>query len=193
MKRAKNFTLLEIVLVVTIIAIFAGALLPVIQGHYQTTTMTKFYELVETVKKACQLYYADTGLFAVEVIQRPGWEDRYYGLTRNDGRSPDWRGPYINRPITSKDNPCRQDWSIGVTGYNPPWSITPGNFDLDGNGTEDTTGPLNTLSVDGCSETLAKTINDRFDASVLGDWQRTGRVRNNGAVVWIYLTGGTGN
>ncbi len=90
----KGFTLLELLIVITILSILAGAMLPLFQTSRLDAQRAKAMQELEALRKAALLLYQDTGY----------WQPRVYcgcGFVRDPTGSagssiPGWSGPYIN-------------------------------------------------------------------------------------------------
>ena len=182
MVMKRNFTLIELVLVIAIVVILAAAMVPIVREAREGARVSEILRLSDTLKLACQQYYTDTGTYAVESSPAPPSNPLVHGLAGDDGKA-GWNGPYINNFISSDDNPYNLAIVVGRV-------KAPIEFDLDGNGTVDRTVG-NFLQISGVPDSAVKKINDQFD-SHLGDsnWENTGRVEYMGSnIVNIYLIG----
>jgi len=81
----KTFTLIELVIVVAIIAILAGAMTPIIRSSRNEAKIAKAQADLEAMKVAAQMYYIDTGVW-------PTSPERLVSSSI-DG----WDGPYVDR------------------------------------------------------------------------------------------------
>ncbi|MFH1563999.1 MAG: prepilin-type N-terminal cleavage/methylation domain-containing protein [Nitrospirota bacterium] len=178
-EKTKTFTLIELILVVAIVAVLAGAMIPMITSVRQEARAAKFLQFVDTIRDACIMYHSDTGRY-------PG--GTWHSLLRRDGW-PGWDGPYIERL------PTDEDAYAGTTTW--IWGILTDNFDFDGDGATDKSdgSPGSALLLSPVPESAAQILNDQADNNVLGDWRSTGRVNYHpagGGVGWvmIYLIGG---
>jgi prepilin-type N-terminal cleavage/methylation domain-containing protein len=165
-----GFSLLEIVVAISIIAILVGVVGFRSGAAVQRGQASRLIQLVKNVEKGCLIHYSDTGRYAeeLEVTQ---------AATRRDLTAPQtytgWAGPYIDRPFANNDtNPFGQ-----TRLYN---SLQAGNwipgFDTDGNGSADLVGNGNMLLFTALPIEVAQSIDRAFDGGTPGDWFTTGRV-----------------
>ncbi|HNT37334.1 MAG TPA: prepilin-type N-terminal cleavage/methylation domain-containing protein, partial [bacterium] len=103
-RRIRAFTLLEILVVVSLTAIIALITIPTLRSHLQKAKVNKTRLLISTLENSIWSYYADTGQFppsGSDFLQ----ECLLHGLVNTDkdetrieaGRTsnPHWNGPYI--------------------------------------------------------------------------------------------------
>ena len=93
-----SFTLLELVLVIAIIVVIAGALVPVVKQFTVDVKRNQTMQDADTLSGIMETLHADTGRW-------PGWNniwgdlgrwnDGQTGLVATDGRFDNWKGPYI--------------------------------------------------------------------------------------------------
>ena len=69
--RREGFTLIEIVIAVAIVAIFAAALSPMVFRHLEDSKITKAQNESETIANALLSYYKDTGKWPVTNAEGP--------------------------------------------------------------------------------------------------------------------------
>lgn len=92
----KGFTLLELLIVITILAILAGAIIPLFRTTRQEAQIAKAKADLNLIRYAAYLLYHGTGY----------WPPAVYcgcGLIRDPGgwagnSIPGWNGPYLNTP-----------------------------------------------------------------------------------------------
>jgi len=113
LRREKGFTLVELVVVMTIIAILAGAIALQISNRVQDAKRARAKHDIENMKTALELYKADNGDYPTTqqglaaLVQKPSspplpanWDSRYIDKV---GMDP-WGGEYIYR-CPGQDNP----------------------------------------------------------------------------------------
>lgn len=184
---AGGFTLMEVVVVVAILALLAGVVVPVFRSVQQDGQASKILAAVDTLKKASEKHFADTGQLAIEYSPTPA--GAYTGATHHRlsiaQTYANWRGPYLDHPITRADNPFQNavyvysSLAINQTG---------GGFNLTGGPADTHTGPGQCVVFYGVPDTVAQRVDDALDKSIPGDWQTTGRVEFSGnGVLAVYL------
>lgn len=99
MNRKKGFTLIELIAVVAIIAILAAVILPNVFGQIRKSRTSRNLSEVEDIRKGALMYFADVGLWPVEVGNTDGAIDR---LLSNSAplitkAVSNWRGPYLDK------------------------------------------------------------------------------------------------
>ena len=164
-----GFSLMEIIVAVSILSILAAALATRAGGMIEKGKSGKIINLVSTLKTACTAYNVDTGNFAREYSGYPVAHRKLSGTQTEPG----WSGPYLEGPITHAQNPYGGQMHL----YD---LVTAGNwisgFDVDADGTLDVTGNASMLYMNGIEESEAKSINDAIDLGLTGSWQDRGRV-----------------
>lgn len=117
MSRNAGFSLIEIIVAVSVLSILAAVMVPVVSGIVDDAKFASAQNDLEVVKKAYQSFYADTGYW-------PGngngtWNENNhtdtlgnnnYILFTNTGNIAGWDGPYLER------------WAIGSDGTNPAFT-----------------------------------------------------------------------
>ncbi|MBN3039520.1 MAG: prepilin-type N-terminal cleavage/methylation domain-containing protein [Candidatus Omnitrophica bacterium] len=189
--KRNSFTLIELILVVGIIAILAGAVIPIIQQARLKAWAAKIVQLIATLRNACVMFHSDTGLYAMET--QNGTDLNF--LSANPTAIANWDGPYIDRPLYPydfyKDN-------LTIIAIVHPQMVT--TFDLDGDGTFDklVTSVGNSLVVALIPENLAREIDRSIDINTPGDWRINGRVGftpsapfSGRGALFVYLIGGS--
>lgn len=142
-KNARGSTVLELVVILAIIILFAGLLVPEIRNYIAESRKAKFLALYQKLADAAMKYWADTGQYPIEDSRSTDQDDHQLFYKPNPF-IPGWSGPYIDRPLTPDQNPYDTD---GVGGPDPiilcnsldqlPDGTPPDNasgFDLDGTG-----------------------------------------------------------
>jgi general secretion pathway protein G len=100
----QGFTLIELVLVVAIIAILAGAMVPVIQASRTEAREAKALAEVDAMKSAGTLYRADTGNWCTDLNRL---------VSDGTPAIPGWQGPYIDQIGT---DPWNQAYALKTVG-----------------------------------------------------------------------------
>lgn len=132
MGRKKGFTLMELLLVVTIIGVLAAMLLPNISGRSEEARKTRAKsEIVSTIGLALTMFESDTGGY-------PTTEQGLEALiVAPDSVSSKWRGPYIRQTRQFKD-PWGNEYQYQYPGQNNTTSYDLTSAGPDGQtGTED--------------------------------------------------------
>ncbi len=169
-----GFSLIELVITMTIMAILVG----VVSMRSGTLTnkaqASKIASTADTYKKACEMYFGDTGQSALEYTNYTG--ATYHRLSQNPTIT-GWNGPYIERPISTAENPMNTTVHL----YSNIVYANGNGFDLDGDGTADVANGAagNTLCFWGITDTLGQAVDamiDRTPAAVGTAWQDRGRV-----------------
>jgi len=119
--RHGGFTLVELVLVVTIIAILAGAVVVQATNRTRMARRARALEDIRNLDMAIELYIADNGY-------SPTTQQGLDALRRKPTSAPaarNWSGPYIRKPVPSdpwgneyiyrspaQQNPDREGWDL---------------------------------------------------------------------------------
>jgi len=181
---SSGFSLLEIVVAISIIAILVGVVGFRSGSAVQRGQASSLVQLVKTLEKASLTHYSDTGRYPREYAVHRGAQHRHLsGSPTFNG----WSGPYIERPLARDDSNPFGDINLYDT-------LTPGNwisgYDLDGDGTVETTGNGCTLYLHNVPEEVAEQLDSTLDGGIPGDWFTTGRVvwleNTNRVLVYIF-------
>lgn len=181
-----GFTLMEVVVVVAILALLAGVVVPVFRSVQQDGQASKILAVVDTLKKATEKHFADTGRLAIEYSPSPSGSytgTNHHRLSIHQTYA-NWHGPYLDHPLTRADNPFQnaiyvyQSLAVGQTN---------GGFNLTGGATDTHTGAGQCVVFHGVPDVVAQRVDDALDKNVPGDWKATGRVEFNGTVLAVYL------
>lgn len=184
LRSRDGFSLMEIVIAVSIIAILAASVTPFVGGMIERSKVAKTLTLVDTLRTACSMYHVDTGTYAREYAgSSPG--NRRLSKRQN---SAGWNGPYLEEPLRHKSsNPFGGNLHLYGTVNANGWVS---GFDLDGDGTDDVTTDGNMLWLSLITESVAQRLDTALDGNLAGDWRTTGRVRfdaqNGYAFILVY-------
>jgi general secretion pathway protein G len=123
--RQRAFTLVEMLLVLTILAILAGIVIPKMSGRIPQAKIAAAQTDISAFKTALGMYEVDTGSFPagrnglMALIQKPnnnvlGWKGPY--LEKDTLPLDPWNKPYVYE-FPGKHNPSGFDiYSMGPTG-----------------------------------------------------------------------------
>ena len=173
----ETFTLVELVLVIAIIAVLAGVMTPIIQKSTEDAKVITIVQLVENLSAACRREFADTGIRAMELCNKPLTIPTTHSLSLNPNYQ-GWNGPYISKPLSPG------------SGHNPYGNYTYVHaddflFDLDGDGVIDVVQRVNYLWLPEVPEIPARKVNNILDKGIPGNWKKTGKIQ--------FKSGGAGN
>ncbi len=116
--RSSGFTLIELVVVMTIIAILAGAVTLEILNRTRIAKRARALQDVKTLETAIDLYALDNG-------SPPTTQQGLDALRRKPGTAPvpnNWNGPYVKKaPIDPWNTPYE---------YRFPGQLNPDGYDL---------------------------------------------------------------
>jgi len=177
-ERRKSFTLIELLIVIAIVAILAGAMAPLIGSSRKETMVVRAANDFEILRKAWMRLYLDVGWYPNDTDYSP------YGgneIENTDLLAPvlfteaqGWNGPYIDRAVDT------------------PWG-GPYRYDYDDNcfpGGSDSPGVnvffYRSETVPRLSESEFLDITARIDAILEGDGNDAGIFRNNNdGIQWV--------
>jgi prepilin-type N-terminal cleavage/methylation domain-containing protein len=184
MLSRKGFTLIELMVVIAIIGILGVVITPVVGKAIQKANASKIIAVLGTLTLACDMFYMDTGDYAVENSLQTGATEHNLFV---DAATPiaGWDGPYIKGPLMLSSNPYRSDVIVWDTLAGGTASGT--GFDLDSSGAAEATGDGNYVAFNGVPEIVA----DRIDTSIDGAVNNTSYRRTRGQVE--FLEAGTTN
>jgi len=184
-KKTRGFSLIEVIVAVSILVILAGIAIPAVSSQVEKAKVGKLISLVDTLRQACEQYKVDTNAYAIEYSGDTYTAAVYHRLSLSSTVN-GWDGPYIDHPITVADNP----FNSTIYMYSSLTSVPDGGFDINGSGGLTHQGPGNYIRVYGLTENTAQRLNDSFDGDIPGNWQVSGRVKYSGNVLYVYLSGG---
>ena len=180
--RKGGFSLIELVIAMAILAILVGVVSMRSGSLLDRSKVTKITQAVDALKTAAVLYHTDTGAYTYHTT---GTNRRLFSSTVNG-----WDGPYIDDGDLSRNNPYgvmyidnNHDGFGRVTGW-----------DLDGDGTEETTGNCNVVLLTGIDAEMADRLDQHYDNGAAGTgtatWDKVGRFQyvstNNSGVIFLY-------
>ena len=187
-KGKGGFTLIELVVVITVLIALSALLVPAVSGVLDDSKVAEIAATVNAAKTACAKHYHDTGTFPREYcgsyyLQYP----QHRQLSANQTYR-GWRGPYLEEPIESP-NP----WNGGIHLYNYALVNGISGWDLDYDGSYEITSQqeANVLWMSGVDEEIAESIDEAIDPPVVqgGDWRVSGRVQYNSSnrYCWVMV------
>jgi general secretion pathway protein G len=184
LRSSGGFSLMEIVIAVSIIAILAASVTPFVNGMVERSKVAKTLTLVDTLRTACSMYHADTGAYAREYAGSVPGNRRLSTRQTIAG----WSGPYLEETLRHQtSNPFGGNLHLYGTVTANGWIS---GFDIDGDGVTDVTGDANMLWLSQISEAVAERLDQALDGNLEGDWKITGRLRydadNGYAFILVY-------
>ncbi|MFN0205759.1 MAG: prepilin-type N-terminal cleavage/methylation domain-containing protein [Planctomycetota bacterium] len=126
-RRSPGFTLIEVVVVVTILVLLAGVLVPIVSNELSKARTARAQTDMKAVGDAYSRYYAHTGIWPSNGTWNPNLtqNEDLVGLPclyTNVFNKAGWAGPYLNTGIRSGST-----WSVAVIsnsivrGMADPW------------------------------------------------------------------------
>jgi general secretion pathway protein G len=116
--RQRAFTLVELLLVLTILAILAGIVLPKLAGRSEDAKKKAAIAEIASMKTALSMFEVDNGYF-------PKGQNGLRDLMVRPANAPNWKGPYLER-----DTPVINDpWGKPYV-YQFPGRHNPNGYDL---------------------------------------------------------------
>jgi general secretion pathway protein G len=110
-RRESGFTLIEMLLVVVIIGILAGAIVTSLSGRTEQSRVTRAKsDLTGSLATALELFNQDTGRY-------PTTEEGLKALIESPNE-PEWKGPYLQTGL--KADPWGQQYSYELSNTTPP-------------------------------------------------------------------------
>jgi general secretion pathway protein G len=118
--RARHgaFTLVELLLVLTILAILAGIVLPSMVGRGQQARITRAQTEISTFSTALGAFEVDNGFF-------PKGRNGLLALVQRPSNAQNWHGPYLADKTTVPLDPWNNPYV-----YECPGKHNPNGFDL---------------------------------------------------------------
>ncbi len=181
MKTSQHgFTLIEMIGVMSIIAILASVATPKIFDAIEDAKVSAYIQEANSIKLAITKYYKDTGTWPRHIPSHAN--SRFHNLLVNDADGSGapiagWDGPYIERELTHQ---------ITKGSYQDVISTDRAalNCDIDGDGNRD--GSFLVYRADNIDDSVAKKISNIIDSD--GDistgtksWKAAGKVKRYGA------------
>lgn len=104
--RTRGATVLETVVVLAIIVLFAGVVAPEVKNYFVRSKAAKICAVYQMVAKGAMDYWADTGKYAFEDSASPNEADHSL-FYKPQPHMPGWSGAYITHPLSVADNPFK--------------------------------------------------------------------------------------
>jgi len=117
--RCRGFTLVELVVVMMIITVLAGALTVTVTNRVKMARRTRALQDITVLKTALDLYAADNG-------SAPSTQQGLDALRHKPSSPPvpqNWNGPYIDRPV------ALDSWGNEYV-YHHPGQMNPDGYDI---------------------------------------------------------------
>ena len=93
--KNRGFTLIELLIVIAIVAILAGALVPMFRVNQLTAQQAKCRADIDSIKTAAIMYHQDTGTWPPSAAA-PGDNSGDDFVTDAAPVTPNWLGPYLD-------------------------------------------------------------------------------------------------
>jgi general secretion pathway protein G len=116
--RRNAFTLVELLLVLTILAILAGIVLPHLAGRGEQARETAAKSDIASISSALGMFEVDNGFF-------PKGRTGLQALVQRPSNAQNWHGPYLENKTTLPIDP----WGNAYV-YECPGKHNPNGFDL---------------------------------------------------------------
>ena len=156
----------ELIIAVGVVALAAGALVPMFGSTTHSTRVGKTLKTIEAPSQACEQRHAETGAWPI-------------GQTGE----PEPGAPLLGRPMAAADVPVAVTWRIHGTAHTADIA----GFDLDGDGTAEIAGGGCCLELSSVREQDAHELDRALDGDVRGDWFKLGRVRFQYGNLYVLL------
>ncbi len=180
--RKGGFSLIELVIAMAILAILVGVVSMRSGSLLDRSKVTKITQAVDALKTAVVLYHTDTGAYTYHTT---GSNRRLVASTVSG-----WDGPYIDDGDLGRNNP----FGIMYIDNNHDGFGRVSGWDLDGDGTEETTGNCNVVLLTGIDADMAQKLDQHYDNGMSGSgaatWDAVGRFQyvasNSSGVIFLY-------
>lgn len=167
---ASGAWLLEVALAFAVVAGLVGIVAGTLKSRATDERSPQVVQLVEGLRRACARYRIDTCGYATELTSHAALP---HELSADPGVA-GWRGPYIETPLSSAQNP----WGGRIDLYDEVrtngWLD---GFDVDGDGGLDALGAANMLVLESVPAPGASAVDAALERGVPGEWMKSGRVR----------------
>jgi prepilin-type N-terminal cleavage/methylation domain-containing protein len=212
-EREKAFTLIEPMVVIAIIGILGVVITPVVTNAIAKAEAAKLISDFQGIESGSNIFYADVGQYPVNVngstytligtnmanLYGFGYSYPDHSLLVDPGAA-GWDGPYFNKPARSRTEiriispGCHGVGHYYTQWHGGDWSPTPtgtyyGDFDLDEDGTNETTNGWS-VSVYPVPTNIQRIANKVIDNNNSGLPDSTGRLKlDSGCDVLTYYLG----
>ena len=139
LRSNRGFTLIELVVVMIIITILAGAVTLQVTNYTKNARRARAVQDIKTLETAIDLYEADSGY-------PPTAEQGLMALIRKPGTAPvprNWNGPYLKNRTTVPKDPWGNEYI-----YVFPGRLIPTGYDLMSYGADGSPGGQDEYSAD---------------------------------------------
>jgi prepilin-type N-terminal cleavage/methylation domain-containing protein len=184
--REPGFTLLEFVVVLSVLVALSAMLLPALGGVFDGSRSAAVLELVETLEEGCARLYRDSGRFGHEYTGASYAAPLHHELSREQEYE-GWKGPYLAEPLAPGDNP----WGGSIHLYNNLLVNGATGWDLDQNGQAERASQEKScvLWMTEVPEDSARDVDRKVDPPTepTVDWRGAGRVQWREGTLWVLV------
>lgn len=170
------------------LVLLAGVVSPAIGGRSPAQQAAAIEDLTCSLRQAAYTHFLDTGKPAIEYSAHPAAASAYHQLSTSTGL-PGWKGPYLQAPLASLQNPCGGE--VFVYANLQGGAADPGGgFDLDGVGRDTVRLRGQFVAFTGVDASVARRVDQDLDRGrQTEDWRNSGCVEFDGngtLMVFLY-------
>ena len=114
-RRARGFTLLELLVVLVILSLLAGLVGPQLMKHVGESK-------AKTARLQIEELGAALGMFHLEIGRYPSTEEGLAALVQKPAGLETWNGPYLRKPVVPKD-PWSSDYRYRAPGEHGAYDL----------------------------------------------------------------------